>query len=148
MSYWLSEDKHLSASDIVFLVGSEDVGNKVKDNFLRDYCKEKKWRLRDIFTYDSRSTKYGYYESRSKKQAFDPNEYGKNDFKLVTIESFKGWESNRVIAIIEPDEARSKSKIQQSSRRVLNAMTRSRNGIFVLNFNDRYKDFPSQKFNS
>ena len=132
LKYFLWRDKDLSADEIVFLVDTHYFGDLFSE-FLQGFCSKMDWKLRHIFS-DGEDK-----EIRLKKKSFNPLDYSRDDFKLVTVKSFKGWESKVVITIIEEG---TKPKV------ALNAFTRARNNLFVINLNRKYDTFSFQKLNN
>ena len=61
--------------------------------------------------------------------------------KLCTVHSFKGWEINTVVLILEPQE-----KSESQDELIYTAITRSKSNLLVINLgNDRYHAFFKQK---
>ena len=94
----------------------------------------------------SRQSQYASYEYKRDYDRLEKVE--KNRFtmvtrhlKLSTIQSFKGWEAQTVICIIQND-AFSDDNIITSPELIYTGITRAKENLFVINIgNNEYDDF-------
>ena len=61
--------------------------------------------------------------------------------KISSIHSYKGWEADNVILIIQPDNSISEDEeepIMQRPELIYSAITRAKNNLFILNLNNLF----------
>ena len=117
----LTKEEMKSPSDIAILVFNHKQGQDII-NFLRE--KRPEIDINHIFDDDNNN----HY---SNKKSFW---MGDGRLKICTIHSFKGWEIDNVFILIPRDEF-----IKDELTYV--AMTRAKKKLYILNQNDRYKEF-------
>lgn len=117
-------NKSIHPSDIVILLPTHKIGL----SFIHFMSFTKYKDINHVFT-DS--------EDKSNKKSFW---MGDGRLKACTIHSFKGWEVENVILIIPEDFIDEKVKIDRS---IFTAITRSKQKLFILNSNPRYKYYES-----
>jgi hypothetical protein len=113
-----------SASDMVMLLPTHEVGLKAVDSF-------HKIRVETNHVFETTS-----------QSSFHPNKrafwMGDSRLKMSTIHSFKGWELLNIIMYIPDQAAESDTQLDAM---VYTALTRTKENLIVLNANPRYQKF-------
>ena len=139
---------NLKIEDVVILAPQTDILRHI------DYLYRKETGERTTITFVSkegvdRISRQSQYASYEYKRDYDRLEkVEKNRFtmvtrhlKLSTIQSFKGWEAQTVICIIQND-AFSDDNIITSPELIYTGITRAKENLYVINIgNNEYDDF-------